>query len=570
MVSESVTTASYAEAMERTPTPIDTLAEHYVDELVTLVPEQGTYLGRTEHDGRWSDYSPAGLEALDALNARTARALAALHPVDHVDEITKADLGAELDLAHRSFEAELGLYNLNVIESPSQQLREVFDLMPKEGEIAWQHIASRLRTLPDALAGVQETLSAGAVRGLRAAARQVAEVAAQADRAAAAEGSFGKLIAEAPEDLPASLRHELERGATSSRAAFSAFAEYLRTEQLPQAPEADGVGRERYELASEQFLGLRVDLDESYEWGLEELARMIAEQERTASEIVPGGSLVDAVAALNADPNYLLHSTADLQAWMQRTSDQAVAELNGVQFDIPEPLRTLECRIAPSEEGAIYYTGPSDDMSRPGRMWWSVPQGVTTFHTWREKTTVYHEGVPGHHLQVGQAAVNRAQLNTWRRQFAGTSGHWEGWALYAERLMEEFGYLDAPADRLGMLDAQRMRAARVVLDIGVHLGKQRPDGHGQWTGDYAFEFFTQHANEGPEFARFEVLRYLGWPGQAPSYKIGQRIWQQLRADRAARDGAKFDLKAFHAEALNLGSVRLDTLQAALASPPHRA
>ena len=123
-------------------------------------------------------------------------------------------------------------------------------------------------------------------------------------------------------------------------------------------------------------------------------------------------------------------------------------------------------------------------------MWWSVPEGVTEFDTWRELTTVYHEGVPGHHLQIGQAVVNRGQLNTWRRQLAGTSGHAEGWALYAERLMQGLGYLDDPADRLGMLDGQRMRAARVVLDIGVHLGKPRPDGNGVWTGDYAFGFLA--------------------------------------------------------------------------------
>jgi uncharacterized protein (DUF885 family) len=159
---------------------------------------------------------------------------------------------------------------------------------------------------------------------------------------------------------------------------------------------------------------------------------------------------------------------------MQATSDRAVAELGKTHFDIPEEIRRLECMIAPTNEGGIYYTGPTDDFSRPGRMWWSVPEGVDSFDTWRELTTVYHEGVPGHHLQIAQAVYNRAELNSWRRLLAGSSGHAEGWALYAERLMEQLGYLDDPADRLGMLDGQRMRAARVVLDIGVHLGKPRP------------------------------------------------------------------------------------------------
>ena len=219
--------------------------------------------------------------------------------------------------------------------------------------------------------------------------------------------------------------------------------------------------------------------------------------------------------------------------------------------------------IAPTHEGGIYYTGPTDDFSRPGRMWWSVPEGVTSFDTWRELTTVYHEGVPGHHLQIAQAVYNRAELNSWRRLLAGTSGHAEGWALYAERLMEQLGYLDDPADRLGMLDGQRMRAARVVLDIGVHLQKPRLDGIGTWDADYALAFMRRNVNMSDEFIRFEVNRYLGWPGQAPSYKVGQRIWEQIRDEYRAAAGDAFDITQFHMRALQLGGVGLDTLRMAL-------
>jgi uncharacterized protein (DUF885 family) len=226
--------------------------------------------------------------------------------------------------------------------------------------------------------------------------------------------------------------------------------------------------------------------------------------------------------------------------------------------------------IAPTQEGGIYYTGPTDDFSRPGRMWWSVPEGVEDFDTWRELTTVYHEGVPGHHLQIAQAVYNRGELNAWRRLLAGTSGHAEGWALYAERLMEQLGYLDDPADRLGMLDGQRMRAARVVLDIGVHLGKPRPaawahlgDGGSTWDADFALEFMRHNVNMSDAFVQFEVNRYLGWPGQAPSYKVGQRIWEQLRDDYKATQGDAFDIKQFHKRALDLGGVGLDTLRTAL-------
>jgi uncharacterized protein (DUF885 family) len=219
--------------------------------------------------------------------------------------------------------------------------------------------------------------------------------------------------------------------------------------------------------------------------------------------------------------------------------------------------------IAPTKHGGIYYTGPTDDFSRPGRMWWSVPEGVTEFNTWRETTTVYHEGVPGHHLQIAQSVYVKDQLNDWRRLAAGTSGHAEGWALYAERLMEKFGFLDDPADRMGMLDGQRMRAARVVLDIGVHTEKQKLTGGGVWDFDYALDFMTKNVNLSPEFVRFEVTRYFGWPGQAPSYKVGQRIWEQILADYQARKGNSFSLKEFHRVALNLGGLGLDTLRRAM-------
>jgi uncharacterized protein (DUF885 family) len=202
-------------------------------------------------------------------------------------------------------------------------------------------------------------------------------------------------------------------------------------------------------------------------------------------------------------------------------------------------------------------------------MWWSVPAGEDSFTTWQETTTVYHEGVPGHHLQIGTAMLAQDELNDWRRNGLWTSGHGEGWALYAEKLMDEFGFLTDPGDHLGMLDAQRMRAARVVFDIGVHCGFEAPasEGGGVWTPEQGFAFLTKHLNDSPGQIRFEFVRYLGWPGQAPSYKVGQRIWEQIRAehaDRAAAQGHAFDLKAFHTRALRLGSMGLDTLRQAMA------
>jgi uncharacterized protein (DUF885 family) len=483
--------------------------------------------------------------------------------VDDVDRVTKLDLTASLELDLELGESKWHLRDMNNIASPAQGIRDVFDLMPTEGTDAWENIATKLGNVAGAVRGYQESLTEGIRTGMVPARRQILEVIAQADRHSANDGFFVDFATNsAPENLPDSLRAQLRTSAESARLAYSEFGSFLRNELAPASHNNDGVGRDVYALHSRYFLGATVDLDETYEWGLEELARMTREQEEIAQRIA-GGSVADAVAALDNDPTRKIHGTDALQAWMQDLSDKAVRELGKEHFDIPEKMRKLECHIAPTKDGGIYYTGPSDDFSRAGRMWWSVPEGVTEFDTWRETTTVYHEGVPGHHLQIAQAVHNSGVLNTWRRQLAGSSGHAEGWALYAERLMAELGYLDDDGDRFGMLDGQRMRAARVVLDIGVHLGKKRPDGNGLWDAEFAYDFMRANVLMEDEFVRFEVNRYLGWPGQAPSYKIGQRIWEDLRAESQRREGNTFSLPAWHKRALDIGGTGLDTLRVAV-------
>jgi len=545
----------------REPSAIDQVAEDYTTICADFDPIEATFMGLAGHDHEMTDLSPAGIAArTDAARAALSR-LDDLEPGDQVDHVTLAAMRERLGLIVELDEAGEPLRELNNLASPVQLLRDVFDVMPTATPQDWENVALRLNALPGALTGYAESLRLGATRGLTPPVRQVEIGIADADELAGAESFFTSFVAGAQLDDSSScslVRAELERGATAARAAYGELATFLR-ELAPQAPTADAAGRERYGLLSRTFLGATVDLDETYQWGLEELARVVAEQEAVAAQIAgPGASVADAVALLDADPATTLHGTDELRAWMQETSDAAIEALDGTHFDIPLPVHTLECRIAPTQSGGIYYTGPSDDFSRPGRMWWSVPPSVTTFNTWREKTTVYHEGVPGHHLQIGQAVYQRATLNTWRRLACWTSGYGEGWALYAERLMADLGYLSTPADRLGMLDGQRMRAARVVFDIGVHLGLRAPDewGGGTWDADKGWEFLFANVNMPEAFIRFEWNRYLGWPGQAPSYKIGQRLWEQTR-DRALASGST--LREFHDRALSMGSLPLDVL-----------
>jgi uncharacterized protein (DUF885 family) len=545
---------------------IDQIANSWVETITKLSPSFATGVGSEIGADKLDNFSPEAQANYAEEAKKVLTELKKASVSDETDQVTLDAMTADLSLTIELYEAGLYRRDLNVIASPAQGIRDVFDLSPTATMQDWENLAARMHAVRDSLDGYQRSLREGIAAKDTPARRQVLENIDQALAIAAKDGFFVKFAESAKADsgeLPDSLRKELASAAKSATAAYGEFASFLNQELLPSASEVDAIGRERYELFSRGFLGAKIDLDATYQWGIEELARVVAEQTEIANQIKSGASIEEAVKILDEDPSRKLQGTDALRAWMQGKSDEAIASLSGSHFEIADQMKTLECMIAPTQSGGIYYTPPTDDFSRPGRMWWSVPPGVTEFNTWRELTTVYHEGVPGHHLQVAQAVFNKDELNDWRRNVSWSSGHGEGWALYAERLMLELGYLDDPGDRLGMLDGQRMRAARVVLDIGVHLSKPKLNGQGVWDFDYALDFMLKNVNMPKEFVTFEVNRYFGWPGQAPSYKVGQRIWEQIRDDVRAKEGANFDIKAFHKKALNLGGLGLDALSLAL-------
>jgi uncharacterized protein (DUF885 family) len=553
----------------RPPSPLDQLADRFVEDYAASQPTVATAIGVPGYDDRWPDLSPDGHGAHAQLLRAAIGTAQRIDPADRRDDIARAAmlerLGAELAL----YEAGWTQAALNTVDSPLQGFRSTFDLMPTETEQDWATIARRLAALPAALDGYAAGLETAAAGGRVSAARQVRLTAQIARRWAGSPdraGFFADFVAGAPDGSPG-LTRDLSRAAQQTSGALLGFADRIEQKLLPAAPEADGVGRERYAVESRFHAGIDLDLDETYAWGWAELARIVAEKEAVAESIAPGQGIAGAMAALDADPARQVRSREALQAWLQETADRAIAALDGVHFDIPEPVKRIEGRLTPTSGEGVYYTGPTEDFSRPGRMWWSLPEGVTDMTTWRETTTVFHEGVPGHHLQIGQAVHNAALLNRWQRLLSWCSGHGEGWALYAERLMGELGFLDDPGDRLGMLDAQELRAARVVLDIGVHLDLPIPAGRAdgdRWSYDVALAFLRRHVNMDDAMRVDELHRYLGWPGQAPVYKVGERVWLTCREQARLRAGAEFDLKAWHRAALDLGPLGLAPLAAELA------
>ncbi|MEO6462402.1 MAG: DUF885 domain-containing protein, partial [Candidatus Eisenbacteria bacterium] len=245
-----------------------------------------------------------------------------------------------------------------------------------------------------------------------------------------------------------------------------------------------------------------------------------------------------------------------------------LADLDGKHFDIPDEVRQVEVKIAPPG-GALgaYYIQPSEDFTRPGTVWYSLaPDEVKDIPLYGHITTAYHEGFPGHHLQCGIQVALADQLSRLHRLSVWYPGYGEGWALYTELLMHELGYFEKPEYVLGMLNAQLFRACRVVIDIGSHLELPIPrdetDFHpGEpWTFERAVEFLIARCGEEEDYARSEVTRYYGWPGQAISYKVGERVIMELREELKAKQGPAFQLKEFHARVLGSGPVGLELLR----------
>jgi uncharacterized protein (DUF885 family) len=547
--------------------PIRDIADRYVEESAQLDPVGATSAGLTGFDHEMTDLSPAGFAARAALDRATLAELEQAIAADG-EQLARQAMIERLAISGQLYESGATTSELNVIASWLQSVRQIFDLMPVDGAQAQSNLAARMAAVPAAYQALRSTYADAAAQGCVASRRQVAGCARQcADWSAAGADFYAGLVGRT--GATGTIRAELDRAAAAATAATAEFGRFLQTDLLPLAPERDAVGRERYALASRAFLGADIDLDEAYAWGWAEVIRIEAEMRRVAAKIVPGGSVAEAAAALDGDPARRIVGRDALRAWMQEFADATIADLHGTHFDIPEPARRIECMIAPTSDGGIYYTGPSEDWQRPGRMWWALADGVEEFSTWKEVTTIYHEGVPGHHLQSAQAVFDRERLNRWQRLMCWVSGHGEGWALYAERLMDELGYLTDPGNKLGMLDSQLLRAARVVVDIGVHLELPIPADSPWhpaeiWTAELAWEFLRARVQVEEQMLRFELDRYLGWPGQAPSYKLGERTWLQAREEARIRKGSAFDLKEFHREALALGSVGLDPLREALA------
>lgn len=547
------------------PAP-DPLALEYLEAWSRLDPVRAFTLGDQRFAGQLTDYSPEAREGRAQLARRALEEAAS----DGAEPVGRAAMRERLAVEVALVESGEWLRDLNVF-GPQVQVRQSFDLMSTASEVDWDLIAQKLAQVPAALDSFRRTLEQGRALGRTGARRQALACATQtrAWGGGAGRGFFSDLARRYP-GPDSRLRSRLEAGAGMAEHSYLALTDYLERDYAPDADPRDGVGRERYQLAVREYLGLDLDLEEAYAYGWEELARLEAELSRTADLIAPGLGVALAVEQLELDPGRAIEGADRFRRWNQEFLDATIAQLNGSHFDIPAPVRRVEVMLAPpGGSPAMYYTPPTLDFTRPGRTWYPT-LGRSRFPLWNEVTTAFHEGVPGHHLQLGETCYRNHELHPFQTMLGAVSGHVEGWALYAERLMGELGYLENPDYRLGMLAAQAMRAARVVIDIGLHLGLALPDGQPfhpgeRWSWELAVEFLMSRSLRHRDFCAGEVDRYLGVPAQAISYKLGERIWLEVRQAARVAWGAGFNLREFHRRALELGCVGLGQLRAELAT-----
>ncbi|MGW0084735.1 DUF885 domain-containing protein [Streptomyces sp. NPDC003393] len=545
------------------------IADAYVDELIALDPITGTYLGVKESSSKLPDTSPAGQEALAEL-ARTTLA--------RLDEAERGP-GADSDIERRCarllrerltaelavHDADEGLRAVSNIHSPVHSVREVFTITPTDTDEDWAAIAERLRAVPAALRGYRESLALGLERKLYAGPRPtqtfVEQLTKWSDTNGQGRGWFEDFAAAGPE----SLRGELDEAARAATAAVVELRDWMRDVYAPTIEGSPNtVGRERYARFSRYFNGTDLDLDEAYAYGWSEFHRLLGEMRQEAEKVLPSAETPwVALAHLDAHGAHI-EGVDEVRAWLQGLMDEAIDALDGTHFELAERVRRVESRIAPPGGAAApYYTAPSPDFSRPGRTWLPT-MGQTRFPVYDLVSTWYHEGVPGHHLQLAQWAHVADNLSRYQATVGIVSANAEGWALYAERLMDELGFLTDPERRLGYLDAQMMRAARVIIDIGMHLELDIPADSPfhpgeRWTPELAQEFFGAHSSRPRDFVASELIRYLSMPGQAIGYKLGERAWLLGRENARKRHGDAFDAKAWHMAALSQGSLGLDDL-----------
>ncbi len=547
---------------ERLHALFDVTWRHFMDER----PDAATFLGWPDGNDSLPDLS---LEAVQRRRDEAGGPLATLATVD-ADALGEADrLSHDVfawqqrgETAAAAFPGDL--LAVTQLEGPQTDLALLFGAMPSTTAGDRHDLLTRLRAVPTLIEQTIEVLEEGRRQGVTPPRITLRHVPAQVEAHLVDDPGASPLLAPFRSQSPSASSTEAELGrqaasvlATSVTPAFGRLHAYLVETYLPAARETTALadlpdGRAWYDERVRSFTTTDLTAAEVHELGLAEVARIGAEMDRVRATTDYTGPAEGFPHYLRHDPRFFYESAEALLAGYRdiaKRIDPEVVRLFGHLPRLPFGITAVPAEMAPSAPAAFYLEG-SLEMARPGRFFANT-HDLASRPSWNMESLCLHEAVPGHHFQITLAQELR-DLPEFRRRGLFTA-YVEGWGLYCESLGAELGLYTDPYQRFGSLDAEMLRAIRLVVDTGLHaLG---------WSRDRAIAYFTEHSVTPEADIVVEVDRYLVLPGQALAYKVGERKLTDLRAWATERLGTDFDVRAFHDEVLGHGALPLDVLDA---------
>jgi uncharacterized protein (DUF885 family) len=539
--------------MARHRSEIFRLSEEYSLKSLEYDAIASTFANDTDQNSDWNDYAYHEVDPFLKIAKKYYKQISEVEPIDRYDEIAKKVILFDINDYIEDADDNWNYVNFGSVFSEPQSMFEVFEVMPKETRKDVLNIIKRMEKIPTALTQWVSSLkdvSALGQPGIKLRVEYLIDILNNY-----AEGLFVK-IAKDIDDAD----KRLLKAAKEAQIACEQVSTWLELKYLPTCLDKFAVGEERYIKLVKSQTGLMINPKKVYASGFKDLENIHKQMWDVAKKIKPDAkSLTEVANFLNNSPDYTIEGKDNFKKFLDKITKQAIADLSGEYFTIPAVIR--KCEVIMDEDTideSPYYKGPSDDLERPGRTYYPT-LGRTKFTTWENYSTWFHESVPGHHMQIATATYNKETLTRYQREDAWNSGYGEGWALYAETLMDELGYFEDPGYKMGYLLCQAMRAARLVVDIGLHLEYESPYGE-TWTPDLAVKFMEEQALLTHDYAVNEVKRYISWAGQAITYKLGERIWLEAREKSKTKLGDNFNLKKWHMYALKLGPMGLDMLK----------
>jgi uncharacterized protein (DUF885 family) len=527
-------------------------------------PEFATMIGDYRHNDRWSDLSPAHVEEQ---KRDIAAWLARFESIDTTGFPEQEILDHALMV--RKHKESLEEFEFKGFEMPVDQmdglhltLAQFVSLMPFDSAKHYEDYLTRLRGFPRVVDQMIELLEQGMKDDLmppRYLLEKTVEQCGNIAEPAGEANAFARPVAEMPQGISPQDSERLRVEIVSAvdglvRPAYRRLADFIANEYAPKGRTEMGVwslpdGERRYRFAVKQLTTTDMDPDAIHALGLQEVARIEAEQAEIAMKL--GFSDLYAFRmSLKTDARLFPTSAEQLLAAHRGYVHQMEAKLPslfGLLPGIKMEVRPVQEYREKEASGAEYHPGTPDG-SRPGMVYVNTC-GYGQRSLMGVESTAYHEGVPGHHLQAS-IAETLPELPAFR-QHAYFGAYVEGWALYSERLGKELGFYQDPYSDFGRLSNELLRAVRLVLDTGVH--------HKRWTREQMVDYFRAHSSEDEPELQAEVDRYIVLPAQALTYKLGELEILRLRNRAREALGDRFDVRAFHDKLLDGGALPLDVL-----------